>query len=313
MAAQSNREETISLILSMLLNIDSEAYEDDDLASSSLSEDENELREVGRLSEKTLKVEGYVEEIVSRFSPQTFKSHFRMTPETVNAVENMISEKLINNCSRGRQTLEPRKQILMALWLTPESYRSVSDRFDVSKATLWFTSKKVWEAISSLSGQFIRFPSGDELETNASQFKKACGFPGVIGCIDGSHIPIKAPINHPESYINRKGFHSVLLQAVMDSRFVNHSFCFSLNLDFEVNFIDLYAGEVGSVHDARVFRCSKLGRSLSTLVPPKYHLLGDSAYPLQEQLITPFRDNGHLSPQQLNFNLKHSRTRNIVE
>ncbi|XP_023218074.1 putative nuclease HARBI1 [Centruroides sculpturatus] len=178
------------------------------------------------------------------------------------------------------------------------TFRSVSDRFNVSKATLWFTCKKVLEAISSLSGQFIRFPSGDELEANASSFKKACGFPGVIGCIDGSHIPIKAPTNHPESYINRKGFHSVLLQAVVDSR---------------CRFIDCYAGEVGSVHDAHVFQRSKLGRSLSTMFPPKCHLLGDSAYPLQEQLITPFRDNGHLSPQQLNFNLKHSRTRNTVE
>ncbi|XP_067134918.1 putative nuclease HARBI1 [Centruroides vittatus] len=204
----------------MLSNIDSEAYDDDDLASSSSSEDENELREVSRLSEKTPKVEGYVEKIVSQFSTQTYKSRIRMTPETVNVVENMISEKLINNCSRGRQTIEPRKQILMTLWLTvtPESYRSVSDRFNVFKATLRFTCKKVWEAISSLSDQFIRFPSGDELEANASQFKKACGFPGVIGCIDESHIPITAPINHPESYINRKNFHSLLLQAVVDSR-----------------------------------------------------------------------------------------------
>ncbi|XP_023218066.1 uncharacterized protein LOC111620380 [Centruroides sculpturatus] len=115
MAVRSNREEIISLILKILSDIDSEAYEDEDLASSSSSDDENELKEVERLSEKTPKVEGYVEEIVSRFSPRTFKSHFRMSPETFNVVENMISEKLINKCSRGRQTLEPRKQILMTL------------------------------------------------------------------------------------------------------------------------------------------------------------------------------------------------------
>jgi DDE superfamily endonuclease len=58
---------------------------------------------------------------------------------------------------------------------------------------------------------------------------------GVIGCIDGSHIPIRAPHDSPSSYVNRRGFHSILLQAVCDH---------------ELRFLDCYAGEVGSIHDA---------------------------------------------------------------
>ena len=65
------------------------------------------------------------------------------------------------------------------------------------------------------------------------------GMPSVIGAIDGSHIPIKAPVLCPENYINRKGFHSVILQAVCDHRML---------------FTDCYAGWPGSVHDARVFK-----------------------------------------------------------
>jgi len=42
------------------------------------------------------------------------------------------------------------------------------------------------------------------------------GFPGVVGAIDGSHIPIKAPTKYPADYFNRKHFYSIVLQAVCD-------------------------------------------------------------------------------------------------
>ena len=43
---------------------------------------------------------------------------------------------------------------------------------------------------------------------------QADGLPDVIGAIDGCHIPIKAPRENDSEYINRKGFHSLQLQAV---------------------------------------------------------------------------------------------------
>ena len=39
------------------------------------------------------------------------------------------------------------------------------------------------------------------------------GFPHILGAIDGCHIPIKALNFCPENYVNRKGFHSVILYA----------------------------------------------------------------------------------------------------
>lgn len=37
-----------------------------------------------------------------------------------------------------------------------------------------------------------------------------------------------------------------------------------------------------------------------------YYLLGDSAYPCNKYLITPYKDNGHLTRAQLQFNIKLS-------
>lgn len=42
-------------------------------------------------------------------------------------------------------------------------------------------------------------------------------------------------------------------------------------------------------------------------------MLGDAGYTLHENLLTPYRDNGHLTPQQENYNYRHSATRITVE
>lgn len=43
------------------------------------------------------------------------------------------------------------------------------------------------------------------------------------------------------------------------------------------------------------------------------HFLGDGAYPLRSWLLTPYRDTGRLTPQQRNYNYRHSGTRVTIE
>lgn len=43
------------------------------------------------------------------------------------------------------------------------------------------------------------------------------------------------------------------------------------------------------------------------------HILGDSAYKCTNYVLTPYRDNGHLSRVQKNYNYKHSATRVYIE
>lgn len=79
-------------------------------------------------------------------------------------------------------------------------------------------------------------------------------------------------------------------------------------------FIRCNTGEVGSVHDACVYRRSGLLEMLNGInIPQDGHLLGDSAYPLSTKLLTPFKDNGHLTEIQKNYNKKHSKIRVIIE
>lgn len=113
-------------------------------------------------------------------------------------------------------------------------------------------------------------------------FELKCKMPHVAGAIDGCHIKIKKPRVDPISYINRKDYASIILQATVDP-FYRFSSC--------------YVGYPGSVHDARVFGNSGISRMLANgtscfgeRVNVLGHnlpvcLIGDSAYPLKRNLI----------------------------
>lgn len=131
-----------------------------------------------------------------------------------------------------------------------------------------------------------------------SSFEEEGGFPGIIGVVDGTHIRIRAPEQEPEAYINRKKFHSINVQLVCDDNMV---------------FTHVLAGWPGSVHDSRVMRNSELWRTAAHKFPGDTHLLGDGGYPLLRWLITPYRDNGHLTAHQKRFNRVLSSLRQKIE
>jgi len=128
-----------------------------------------------------------------------------------------------------------------------------------------------------------------------------CVFPDVTGAIDGTHINIKALKHNSAAYINRKGQHSVVLQAVCT---------------VDLKFIDCYCGEVGSVHDATVLRRSSLYQRMlldATMCPGDTHLIGNAAYTLLKTLMVPFKDTGSLTARQQKYNTTLSATRCAIE
>ncbi|XP_062557486.1 putative nuclease HARBI1 [Armigeres subalbatus] len=148
----------------------------------------------------------------------------------------------------------------------------------------------------------IQFPSEDR-ETNAIKlaFYQKTGFPGVIGCIDGTHISIIPPARDKHLYYNRKGFHSLNVLLVCDNNLM-------------IRYLD--ANHPGSSHDSFVWN----GSSLNQLLFQKYNngersswLLGDAGYPLKPFLITPFLTGANKIERHTRFNDIHSKTRITVE
>lgn len=124
---------------------------------------------------------------------------------------------------------------------------------------------------------------------------------GIIGCIDGSHVRITAPKVSPNSYINRKKFHSILLQGVCNHKKL---------------FIDIYAGEAGSLHDSNLFNKSDLAeriRNQSVTFYNDSHLIGDLAYKLSTTLMVGFKNLNNITRRQRNFNNKLNVCRADIE
>lgn len=242
------------------------------------------------------RITGYVHNVVPMYRDSTFRSHFRMSRD---AFESLCQQAYTTTVATGLTRTPLSTKLLAVLWLfsNQESFRGVADRFDMSTGTLHHYLLQVIQFLHELKPRYLRWPDFTSLTRIASNLESKYGFPGVVGCIDGSHITVKPPNEHREGFINRKGYPSINVLAICDDTMA---------------FTYVYADRPGSCHDARVYRVSAASDIISRLAP-EMHILGDSAYSLLPWLLTPYRDNGHLSDVQKRYNRIHSSTRCVIE
>ncbi|XP_018569519.1 putative nuclease HARBI1 [Anoplophora glabripennis] len=155
--------------------------------------------------------------------------------------------------------------------------------------------------------RYIKFPTTANEVINVKEgfLNKGFLFPNVIGTIDCTHIAIVSPkIDHPVTpavaYLNRKGFHSINVQAIFDSNLM---------------ILNVNARYPGAVHDAAIWEASSIHRYCRRRYQEgirNNYLLGDSGYPIQPWLMTPILDAPPNTPQAV-YNDRHIRTRNVVE
>ncbi|CAM5092241.1 unnamed protein product, partial [Eretmochelys imbricata] len=209
--------------------------------------------------------------------------------------------------TKMRAALTVHKQVAIALWklAMPDSYRSVGNQFGVGKSTVGAAVMQVANAITELLPSSV--VSLGNVQVIVDGFA-AMGFPNCGGVIDGTHIPILGPDHQGSKYINRKGYFSMVLQAL---------------LDHKGRFTNINVGWPGKVHDACIFRNSGLWEQLqqSTYFPDQkitigdvemlIVILGDPAYPLMPWLMKPY--TGTLDSSQELFNYRLSKCRMVVE
>ena len=189
--------------------------------------------------------------------------------------------------------------------------RMTANTFGIARCTVGVVVHEICSILSNdIAKILIHFPQQKKDVTKiAQQFIDRFGFPQVIGCIDGTHIPIKQPTENAHDYFSYKMFYSVNCQAICNAfgRFTN----------VEVRW-------PGSVHDARVFANCEIQTAFSKgnfdlyykeLLPghecvPQL-LLGDPAYPLLPYVIKEYNSCG--SNEQVVFNQMLRSARNQIE
>ena len=147
-----------------------------------------------------------------------------------------------------------------------------------------------------LMKRYAHIPQNECLQEIVDGFKDRWGFPQTVGAKDGTHIPIIQPQQVASDYYNRKGYYSVIMQAMVDFRGL---------------FMDVNIGWPGKVHDARVLANSFFyaAANSSTLFPDWSVKLGgvdvplivlvDPAYPLLPWLTKPYLENPGTTDQEL--------------
>ncbi|XP_055852085.1 putative nuclease HARBI1 isoform X2 [Episyrphus balteatus] len=158
-------------------------------------------------------------------------------------------------------------------------------------------------------------------ESIKTHFYEKFRIPGVIGCVDGTHIMILRPTENEHIFFNRKGRHSINTMVICDHK---------------MKILAINAKYGGSAHDSFVWRqsaqrnklnmeyCSGVSSSwlLGTIYmwtnysieasDVTFYITGDSGYPLEPFLLTPYRSATLNSPES-RFNKTHAQARSIVE
>lgn len=193
--------------------------------------------------------------ILLRSDEHRFKEAFRVSKELFHSICDALREKLspLPNFLSTKIPCSVEKQVGMTLYKLASccEYRAVGDTFGVHKSTVHKYFYRVIKAINStLMTSFIKMPNEEDCKRISRRFKNICGIPQIIGCIDGSHIPIMAPSEGRKDFVNRKSWTSLVLQAVVDdsckyviiydmiNRFMNYLFvyiCLAGLLMYRVN------------------------------------------------------------------------------
>lgn len=233
------------------------------------------------------------------YSDDDFRKRYRFSKAGFVHVLHRIEKEIKHLDNRG-SPLRPDQQLLIALrYFASGSFQVVAgDLNGVSVATVCRTIQAVAVALVKQKNREIVFPTESELPSVMQKFSNLSkdNFPGIIGAIDCTHIPIVCPnSNDGHVFYNRKSFYSINCQVICDGNMMIRN---------------IVARWPGSTHDSRIFDNCSIKQYLHQGHINGY-LVGDSGYPCLPYLMTPFLNPQ--TPGERRYNRAHCRARNIIE
>ena len=149
------------------------------------------------------------------------RARYRFGREAINYIVDLVRDEIAPDTNQNRAVSAEMQVLITLRFLASGSFLQViGDTFhSFDKSTVSRVVRRVTQVLAAKLGQFVKFPSAraDRDEIKQGLFRVG-GFPCAIGCVDGTHIRITAPSENEPDYVNRKGYHSINVQAICDHR-----------------------------------------------------------------------------------------------
>ena len=144
-----------------------------------------------------------------------------MTREDFLELVEMIRPYIRERSKRARQDiiiLEKRLAMTLHYLKDQGSVVITANVFGCSISSTRNAVKEVYGIISkNIASCIIKYPSSKaEVEKANREFLQKFGFPRVLGCIDGTYIPISEPHENPHDYFSDKMKYTINVQAIGD-------------------------------------------------------------------------------------------------
>jgi DDE superfamily endonuclease len=175
-------------------------------------------------------------------------------------------------------------------------------------------AKKYFFIIQLLTCPFyFQFPTTEnEWKLISEGFTHKWNFPHCVGAVDGKHVRIIQPPHSGSYYYNYKGFHSLVLLAIVNSNYEFILANFGINgrvSDGGVIENTQFYGKLKS-NDIHLPDSCEVGGNNFIKLP--FVFVGDEAFALRPDFLKPFAQKDLTFPRKI-FNYRLSRARNVVE
>ncbi|XP_054709065.1 uncharacterized protein LOC129218766 [Uloborus diversus] len=245
--------------------------------------------------------------------PEMFHNYTRMSGSQFDFLLNLLGARIQKQDTNMRASIPASDRLLICLRFlaTGMGYQDLALAFRVGKSTVPLIIDEVCSEIFNILGPMhVKLPtSADEWKQISYGFQHKWNFPHCVGAIEGKHVAINAPPNSGSSYINYKGYFSIVLMAAVDANY---------------NFMYVDVGDFGRNSDGGVFANCTLGKEFETLPffpadekissnrpPLPYIFVADEAFPLKRKLMKPYSGRGLPKDMRI-FNYRLSRSRRCV-
>ncbi|KAK0133219.1 Protein ALP1-like [Merluccius polli] len=137
-------------------------------------------------------------EVLQKFLEKDWYVNFRMPKEAFNILCDQLRPYVNPQTTNMLDSVPIEKRVAITLYKLGSNveFHDVANLFGIGAST---ACNIFWERPKTVP----------EVQAIITDFERKTGFPMCAGVLDGTHIPVIAPVSYPIDYYNRKGWYSV--------------------------------------------------------------------------------------------------------